>query len=891
MLGSTPLTAVLGSGIDNTDHEAVRSFIRAACSQGLHLILIHPGGKRPADMRTRQKRSRDDKEAQELARQAGRVDWERVKSPSGLALASDKAATVLKYLDRYIELHGEDVAVNLGIELGASRLVVVDCDTAAQREHFLEVSGAPADLPPTVLTPGMANAEGDMIHADGGHYYFTIPEGVELPTSIGAYTWGAGPEAFAVLWNRRYVLIPPSSRAEGRYEVLGRDYEVPDWIVEKITEAAEARAARYERDNAADGELTEVIDAWADSVSWASILEPHGWNRTARPDNCGCDAWTAPGEHANPRSATAHDPGCTLGRYTVSNAPLHIWTDHDIEPFGAWVDEHKTSTISKLQAVAVTEFGGSMSTAMDSLGLMPEPVTIDAEDGVAASNMDADGPSKANLDDRLPSSPEALAAEVRAKDPNWDTEPRRGDPYWIEPDEPRTYCTCETYREHGECDMMPNGGEPVPDDLDEVRSHDPRPAEPEVTVHDEGDIVTISGADLDAAPFPDEPGATEDGVYLSTIDGLPNIAVFDYWRTTPPPEYVVEGLIEHRGLTSIIGPPGMGKSTVALDMACAIATGRRWQGRQTLQTKVLYMPGEGLSGVVQRIVAWEQANGVEVGDQLLIADDVIHVSAHRDAWVGLMALLSTLGIGLIIGDTFARMSSGTDENSAQDVGRAVRRIDEVRKGCNCGAVLVHHTAKGSPESGRGSSALNGALDSELLVRAATWDYDQLGVDADDAPQGKRIELTTTKQKNTEQLDEALPLLMRTWERNGSVILTGPGGTIDPMANDVVLASPVPEPVIETAVRIRRVLERFTQQGLTRGELAAHVEPDAATLRRADAARHWKRKVAEAVDRALRYDLIETLTGTASGSRYIPSIGTIADARQRAADEAIGDDDD
>ncbi|URM86148.1 DNA primase/helicase [Gordonia phage BiggityBass] len=845
MLGSTPLTAVLGSGIDNTNHEAVRSFIRAACSQGLHLILIHPGGKRPADMRTRQKRTKDDKAAQEAAREAGRVDWERVKSPSGLALATDNATTVLKYLDRYIELHGEDVAVNLGIELGASRLLVVDCDTAAQREHFLEVSGAPADLPPTVLTPGMANAEGDMIHADGGHYYFTIPEGVELPTSIGAYTWGAGPEAFAVLWNRRYVLIPPSTRAEGAYEVLGRDYEVPEWIVEKITEAAEARAARYERDTATDGELTEVIDAWADSVSWASILEPHGWNRTARPDNCGCDAWTAPGEHANPRSATAHDPGCTLGRYTVSNAPLHIWTDHDIEPFGEWVDEHKTSTISKLQAVAVTEFGGSMSTAMDSLGLMPEPVTIDVEDGVDASNMDADGPSKANLDDRLPSSPEALAAEVAASEADDDTQP-----------------------------------------VDE-----PVDSEPEVTVHDEGDIVTISGADLDAAPFPDEPGATEDGVYLSAIDGLPNIAVFDYWRTTPPPEYVVEGLIEHRGLTSIIGPPGMGKSTVALDMACSIATGRRWQGRQTLQTKVLYMPGEGLSGVVQRIVAWEQANGIEVGDQLLIADDVIHVSAHRDAWVGLMALLSTLGIGLIIGDTFARMSSGTDENSAQDVGRAVRRIDEVRKGCNCGAVLVHHTAKGSPESGRGSSALNGALDSELLVRAATWDYDQLGVDPDDAPQGKRIELTTTKQKNTEQLDEALPLLMRTWERNGSVILTGPGGTIDPMANDIVLASPVPEPVIETAVRIRRVLERFTQQGLTRGELAAHVEPDAATLRRADAARHWKRKVAEAVDRALRYDLIETLTGTASGSRYIPSIGTIADARQRAADEAIGDDDD
>ncbi|UJE15704.1 DNA primase/helicase [Gordonia phage Ligma] len=844
ILGSTPLTAVLGSGVDNTDHEAVRSFIHQAAGIGLHLLFVVPGSKLPADLRTPAQRRADDKAAREAARDAGRADWERVKSPSGLALATDNKPRLDRYLKAYGERYGETAPVNLAIEVGASRLLVVDCDTAAQRDHFLEVSGAPEGLPPTVITPGMANTDGDMVHADGGHYYFTLPEGTELPTTIGAYTWGAGDGAFAVLWDRRYVLIPPSTRPEGAYEMVGRDYEVPDWIVEKITEAADLRAQRYDRESSGDAELTEAIDAWADTVSWASILEPAGWSRTARPDNCGCDAWTAPGEHANPRSATAHDPGCTLGRYTETNAPLHIWTDHDIEPFGEWVAEQGTSTISKLQAVAVTEFDGSMSTAMEELNLTPDlGVSLDAADGVPASNMDADGPAKSNLDERLPSTPEALAAEV-------------ADAQAV--DEP-------------------------------VEDADTQPAE--VTAHDEGDIVTISGADLDAAPFPDEVSTDDEGVYPSSIDGLPTIAVFDYWRHTPPPEYVIEGLIEHRGLSSIIGPPGMGKSTVALDMACAIATGRRWQGRATLQTKVLYMPGEGLSGVVQRIIAWEQANNATVGDNLLIADDVIHVSAHRDAWVGLMALVSQLGVGLIIGDTFARMSSGNDENSAQDVGRAVRRIDEVRKGCNCGAVLVHHTAKGNAESGRGSSALNGALDSELLIRGGTWEYDQLGVDPDDVPRGKRIELTTTKQKNTEQLDEPLPLLMRSWDRNESVIITGPTGTVDPLASDVVLASPIPEPVIETAIRIRRHLERFTQQGLTRGDLAQQLDPDAYTLRRDDAARHWKAKVAEAVDRAIRYDLIETLTGTASGSRYIPSIGTIADARQRAADEAIGGDDD
>lgn len=844
ILGSTTVTAILGTGIDASDHAQVKAFIHAAAANGLHVMFIVPGTKRPSDLRTSRQRTNDDKAAQEAAREAGRSDWANVKSASGLALATTNTSRLDSYLKAYAKRYGDDAHVNLAIELGGSRLVVVDCDTAAQREHFLEISGAPADLPPTVVTPGMRDEDGVMVHSDGGHYYFTVPEGVELPTETGAYTWGAGDGAFAVLWDRRYVLIPPSVRPEGAYEVVGRDYELPDWLAEKITEVTSARAERFARSNDhADGELTEVIDAWADQVSWASILEPVGWTRTARPDSCGCDAWTAPGEHANPRSATTHDAGCSLGRYTETNAPMHIWTDHDIEPFTEWVTESKSSTLSKLQAVAVTTFDGSMSRAIEELDLAPEPVTMDAEDGLSDSNLDST--DTGSIDDRLPTREELEAAIA---------------------------------------DSQPTETENAPED--EAESQD-APAQPEA--HDEGDIVTFSLGDLDAAPFPDEIDPEEDGVYPSSVDGLPTIAVFDYWRAVPPPEYIIDGLIEHRGLSCVIGPPGVGKSTVALDMACHIATGRRWQGKPTLQTKVLYMPGEGLSGVVQRITAWEQAHGVTVNDQMLIADDVIHLKAHRDAWVALMALVSQLGIGLIIFDTFARMSSGLEENSATDVGRAVRRIDEVRKAANCGALLVHHTSKASPGQARGSSALNGALDSEILIAPGDWDYDSIGLDADDLPQGKRIQLDTTKQKNAPQLDDPMPLLMTSWERNDSVIITGPTGTLDPLASEVVLASPIPEPVIETAVRIRRHLERFTQQGLTRGELAHQISPDAYTHRRDDAARYWKQRIAEAVDRGLRYGLIETLTGTASGSRYIPSVTSIETARQLAAAEVIGDD--
>ncbi|QFG11198.1 DNA primase/helicase [Gordonia phage CloverMinnie] len=832
MLGSTPLQAVFGSGVDSTDREAMRNYLRQASSAGLSLLFIQPGTKVPADPRTTRAVNAANKAAREEAQAAGRGDWQKVKAPAGLALASDDQKVLLKYLDQYLKDY-PDQPVNLAAEVGGSRLIVVDCDTRAQVEKFLEIAEAPADLPPTVVTPGQRSPDGEWAHSDGGHFYFTVPEDVELPTNVGAFTW-PGDDGFAVLWHRRYVLVPPSQREEGAYELVGREYPAPDWLIEKIIERGESRAARYEQADTAHGddELTEKIDAWAEQNPWSSILEPLGWTVTARPDGCGCEVWTAPGLHASPKSATAHDPGCTLGRYTETNAPLHIWTDNPGEPLQTYVDTHDSKTLSKLQAVTWAEYDGNAGKAMEELDLLPD-VEMDF-DGESTRNLDGDDEdNSANLDEEMetPSSPSAEDSETPSSD---DAEPE---------------------------------------------------TQPTETVATEVDgVVMLTEADIDAAPFPDEIEA-EDGVYETGVQGVPKIAVFDYWRNTPPPEYIVAELIEHRGLSCIIGPPGTGKSTVALDMACHIATGKSWQGRKVLKTRVLYLPGEGLSGAVQRIAAWEQAHEANVGQDLLIGDSIISLTAKKEAWGALSGVISEQGIGLVIFDTFARMASGLEENSATDVGKAVKRFDEVRRFTNCGVLIVHHTAKGS-SMGRGSSALNGALDSELLVTAG-WTLDVDG----EIPRGKQIELSTSKQKNAPMIEDPEPLLMVTWEPNDSVIVTGPGGSVDPLANDVVLASPIPEPVVETAIRIRKLADRFTQQGLTRSEIATQLRPDPYTARRDDAPRAWKAKVAEAVDRGLRYGLIETLTGTASGSRYIPSIGTIDDARTRAAAEVIGDDDD
>ena len=119
---------------------------------------------------------------------------------------------------------------------------------------------------------------------------------------------------------------------------------------------------------------------------------------------------------------------------------------------------------------------------------------------------------------------------------------------------------------------------------------------------------------------------------------------------------------------------------------------------------------------------------MDLADDLLLGNGIILVSAQNEAWGEIAAYIARQGIGLVVFDTFARMSAGLEENSATDVGKAVRRFDKLRELTNAGVCVVHHTAKGSPDTARGSSALNGALDSELLVRMATWDVSQIADD-------------------------------------------------------------------------------------------------------------------------------------------------------------------
>lgn len=183
---------------------------------------------------------------------------------------------------------------------------------------------------------------------------------------------------------------------------------------------------------------------------------------------------------------------------------------------------------------------------------------------------------------------------------------------------------------------------------------------------------------------------------------------------------IVRGLIISGSLAVLYGESNSGKTFFALDLALAVAAGAPWRGMRTRRGLVIYVAGEGAASVRSRVVAYRRQHP-DVSDlpfaivpqaiDFLDADrfeELIHAIRKAETKSGEKA-------ALVIVDTFARAIAGGDENSAQDVGSAVRAADKIRAETGAAVVFVHHAGKDPSKGARGSSALRAAVDTEILV--------------------------------------------------------------------------------------------------------------------------------------------------------------------------------
>jgi hypothetical protein len=366
MIGNDRFTAAFGSVPAGDPEHLVRVAV-AAVRHGFAIVVNEPGTKKPLCILTAREMKAADKEVQEAARQAGDTRWARRRHECGWAHAITDDKTARKVVTRLVKERGP---VNLGVEVGRSRMLCVDVDTAAEKAAFLTAWSAETGedkglVPPTVVSPGRVNQEGTWVHKDGGHYWFTLPEGVDLAALPGkGIVTGQG--GWVAIFRDKQVIVPPSVRAEGPYQLVGQVEPAPQWLLDRITMEAEGHAERKRIQGARVQYDGDPIDGWSIQTPWADLLLQDGWTATGLPDRCDCPVWTRPGDASTPKSATAHELGCTQYDMVCGHGPLHLWTDNPPEFLRA-----APKTLTKLDYVAFRDHQGDRRAAMDALSLDP----------------------------------------------------------------------------------------------------------------------------------------------------------------------------------------------------------------------------------------------------------------------------------------------------------------------------------------------------------------------------------------------------------------------------------------------------------------------------------------------------------------------------------------
>lgn len=209
----------------------------------------------------------------------------------------------------------------------------------------------------------------------------------------------------------------------------------------------------------------------------------------------------------------------------------------------------------------------------------------------------------------------------------------------------------------------------------------------------------------------------------------------------PDPEPMIEGLLDLESMAFLFGSPGSYKSFMALDWALSVATGTPWNGHEVVKNNVLYVSGEGVSGIRQRVEAWlaHKTPGTNIPPP---GFNVLKVAVPMGNVMDVMQIAKIAvedGVKFVILDTLARCAAGMDENSSQDMGTVLMHADIIKGASGACVLFVHHSSKSDKMNLRGSSALEGAADSIYGMKKAG--------------DGK-VTLDNIKQKNHEQSHKA-----------------------------------------------------------------------------------------------------------------------------------------
>jgi AAA domain/Bifunctional DNA primase/polymerase, N-terminal len=194
----------------------------------------------------------------------------------------------------------------------------------------------------------------------------------------------------------------------------------------------------------------------------------------------------------------------------------------------------------------------------------------------------------------------------------------------------------------------------------------------------------------------------------------------------PTASWLVKNVLPKADLAVLYGDSGSGKTFFALDIGAAVALGEEWRGHKVKQGRVVFIAAEGAGGFRNRLKAYAHQHQVDLATLPIgVIAAAPNMLDKTDALEVAKAIIAAGGADLIILDTFAQVMPGANENSGEDVGKALAHCKGLNRATGALVLLVHHSGKDSSKGARGWSGLRAAADVEIEVvrsedaRAAT----------------------------------------------------------------------------------------------------------------------------------------------------------------------------
>jgi hypothetical protein len=239
---------------------------------------------------------------------------------------------------------------------------------------------------------------------------------------------------------------------------------------------------------------------------------------------------------------------------------------------------------------------------------------------------------------------------------------------------------------------------------------------------------------------------------MPVVDELVDFMADDDLDDLPEPSWLIDGILPDHGTGVLRARDQSFKSFMALAMALQVVTDGG---------KALYCVGEGVNQFKHRRDAWLEHNGFDQDDlegNLVYLPAVPNLFTGGDLYDKVLAKARREKFDLIVIDTYARATSGSDLNSQGDQSVVTARVDEIKRATDGTVLLVAHSQKADQDSS-GSIEIEDARDFVFSMKR----------------NGSEVTFEVTKQKDG--VESLKPLRYVTKQVSQSIVLVeaGQGG--------------------------------------------------------------------------------------------------------------------